>query len=122
VLAAKNENVSYIAFVETMTVGTWMEQVEWTFKVSEDEHTCFAAILHGPFLKLWIGAGIGDDGVFRRLRGQFSLILLLNEDTPDHTVFFEEFFGYIICKLKNEFALFKEHSTCLGTWSVHKLH
>ena len=49
VLAAKAENVKQIAFVETMTGGTWQEQVERTAKVAEDEHTYFAAILYGSW-------------------------------------------------------------------------
>ena len=49
VLAAKTENVHQIAFVETMTGGTWLEQIERTSKVKEDDHTYFAAILYGPW-------------------------------------------------------------------------
>lgn len=49
VLAAKAENVRQIAFVETMTGGTWLEQVERTSKIKEDEHMYFAAILYGPW-------------------------------------------------------------------------
>lgn len=47
--AAKAENIMQFAFVETMTGGTWQEQVEKTAKVSEDEHTYYAAILYGPW-------------------------------------------------------------------------
>ncbi len=49
VLAAKAEGVTQLAFVETMTGGTWQEQVERTSKVSEDDHIYFAAILYGPW-------------------------------------------------------------------------
>ena len=49
VLAAKSENVKQIAFIETMTGGTWQEQVERTSKVSEDDHIYYAAILYGPW-------------------------------------------------------------------------
>ncbi len=48
-LTAKEENIDHLAFIETMTGGTWIEQVERTSKVSEDEHTYFAAILCGPW-------------------------------------------------------------------------
>ncbi len=49
VLAAKAENINQIAFVETMTGGTWLEQAERTSKVTEDEHIYFAAVLYGPW-------------------------------------------------------------------------
>jgi hypothetical protein len=49
VSAAKAENVTQIAFVETMTGGTWQEQVERTSKIVEDEHVYFVAVLYGPW-------------------------------------------------------------------------
>jgi hypothetical protein len=49
VLAAKAEDVRQIAFVETMTGGTWLEQVERTSKIKEDDHIYFVAILYGSW-------------------------------------------------------------------------
>lgn len=49
VLAAKTEGLVQIAFVETMTGGTWQEQVERTAQVSEEGHTYYAAVLYGPW-------------------------------------------------------------------------
>ena len=49
VLAAKEQKVMQLAFVETMTGGTWQEQVERTSKVTEHDHTYYAAILYGPW-------------------------------------------------------------------------
>jgi len=49
VLAAKSEGVTQLAFIETMTGGTWQEQVERTAKVSEEDHIYYAAIIYGPW-------------------------------------------------------------------------
>lgn len=52
VIAAKEEGITQLAFIETMTGGTWMEQVERTAKVSEDDHIYYAAIIYGPWDKV----------------------------------------------------------------------
>lgn len=49
VLAAKAAKLHQAAFVETMTGGTWVEQLEKIAKVSEEEHTYYAAVLFGPW-------------------------------------------------------------------------
>lgn len=48
-LAAKAENILQIAFVETMTGGTYAEQIERTANVPEEEHTYYGAVLFGPW-------------------------------------------------------------------------
>lgn len=52
ILAAKAENITQIAFVETMTGGTSAEQIERTAKVSEEEHVYLAAVLFGDWAKV----------------------------------------------------------------------
>lgn len=52
VLTAKEEGITQLAFLETMTGGTWQEQVEWTSKISEEDHNYYAAILYGPCEKV----------------------------------------------------------------------
>lgn len=48
-VAAKAENILQIAFVETMTGGTYAEQIERTANVTEEEHTYYGAVLFGPW-------------------------------------------------------------------------
>jgi hypothetical protein len=48
-LEAKSEKVIQLAFVETMTGGTWEEQVERTAQLKQEEHTFYAAVLFGPW-------------------------------------------------------------------------
>lgn len=49
VLAAKTEKVQHLAFVSTMTGGTWAEQIERTAPITEEDHTYYAAVLCGPY-------------------------------------------------------------------------
>ncbi|EKD45456.1 MAG: hypothetical protein ACD_69C00283G0001 [uncultured bacterium] len=49
VLAAKEVNVQQIAFTESMTGGAYLEQLERTAKVSQEEHNYYAAVLFGPW-------------------------------------------------------------------------
>lgn len=49
VLAAKAENMMQLPFLETMTGGTYAEQIERTAKVSEEEHMYYGAVLFGPW-------------------------------------------------------------------------
>lgn len=49
VMAAKEENITQIAFVETMTGGGYKEQQERTAQVTEENHIYYAAILFGPW-------------------------------------------------------------------------
>lgn len=48
IISAKEANVMQIAFTETMTGGTYVEQIERTSKFSQEEHQYYAAVLFGP--------------------------------------------------------------------------
>jgi len=52
ILTAKEEGITQIAFVETMTGGTSAEQIERTAKVSEEEHIYLAGVLFGEWDKV----------------------------------------------------------------------
>lgn len=49
ILSAKEEGVTQIAFLETMTGGTYIEQLERTAKASQEEHVYYAAVLYGEW-------------------------------------------------------------------------
>jgi hypothetical protein len=49
ILAAKDANIMQLAFTETMTCGTYQEQLERTLNVTQEEHVYFGAILFGPW-------------------------------------------------------------------------
>ncbi len=49
VAAAKEANVLQIAFTQSMTGGTYVEQIENTAKITEDAHVYYAAVLFGEF-------------------------------------------------------------------------
>lgn len=47
--AAKEANILQIAFTETMTGGSYLEQIEKTAKVVQEDHVYYAAVLFGPW-------------------------------------------------------------------------
>ena len=49
IVAAKEANILQIAFTETMTGGTSVEQIERTSKVNQDDHIFYAGVLFGPW-------------------------------------------------------------------------
>ena len=44
---AKQAQIMQIAFVETMTGGTYIEQMEQTLQIAEDQHKYYAGVLFG---------------------------------------------------------------------------
>lgn len=48
IAAAKEANITQIAFVETMTGGGYEDQQQRTAQVTEEDHIYYAAILFGP--------------------------------------------------------------------------
>jgi len=48
-VAAKEANILQIAFTETMTGGTYVEQLARTAQLSQEEHVYYAAVLFGPW-------------------------------------------------------------------------
>ena len=48
IVAAKAESILQIAFTETMTGGTYIEQLQKTFNMQQQDHLYYGALLFGP--------------------------------------------------------------------------
>ncbi len=49
IFTAKEANVLQIAFTETMTGGTYEDQIERTAKITQENHQYYGAVLFGPW-------------------------------------------------------------------------